>query len=71
MVVILSIDDNAKLLQQFKSGFKRTISWNKYQSKVTIQEPNPYLAYLIDPVFQELNKLFLYQLKMIQIEQYI
>ena len=24
--------DNAKLLQQLKSGFKRTVDWNKYQS---------------------------------------
>ena len=30
-VVTLSTQDNAKLLQQFKSGFKRTINWNKYQ----------------------------------------
>ena len=30
-VVALSTQDNAKLLQQFKSGFKRTINWNKYQ----------------------------------------
>ena len=29
-VVTLSNEDNAKLLQQLKSGFKRTISWNKY-----------------------------------------
>ena len=28
-VVTLSIQDNAKLLQQLKSGFKRTINWNK------------------------------------------
>ena len=26
-----------QLLQQIISGFKRTINWNKYQSKVTIQ----------------------------------
>ena len=32
-VVISSIQDNAKLLEQLKSGFKRTINWNKYQSK--------------------------------------
>ena len=31
-VVTLSTQDNAKLLQQLKSGFKRTINWNKYQS---------------------------------------
>ena len=30
-VVILWTQDNAKLLQQLKSGFKRTISYNKYQ----------------------------------------
>ena len=30
-VVILSTQDNAKLLQQLKSGFKRIIHLNKYQ----------------------------------------
>ena len=35
LVVILSSDDNAKLLQQLESGFKRKINWNKYQSKRT------------------------------------
>ena len=35
-VVTLSIQDNAKLLPQLKSGFKRTISWNKYLSKTGI-----------------------------------
>ena len=35
--VILRTQDNAKLLKQSKSGFKRTINWNKYQSKVTVQ----------------------------------
>ena len=29
-VVTLSTQDNAKLLPQLKSVFKRTISWNKY-----------------------------------------
>ena len=32
-VVTLSVQDNPKLLPQLKSGFKRTINWNKYQSK--------------------------------------
>ena len=32
-VVTLSTQDNAKLLQQFKSGFKRTINCNKYELK--------------------------------------
>ena len=33
-VVTLSIEDNSKLLQQLKSGFTRTINWNKYQSNL-------------------------------------
>ena len=32
-VVTLLIEDNAKLLQQLRSEFKRTINWNKCQSK--------------------------------------
>ena len=35
-VVILSFKDNAKLLQQFISSIKKTIKWNKYQSKITM-----------------------------------
>ena len=34
-VVNLSAQDNAKLLKQLKLGFKRTINWNKYQSKIS------------------------------------
>ena len=36
-LVTLSTQDNAKLLQETNSGFKRTIIWNKYQSKITTQ----------------------------------
>ena len=36
-VVTLSAQDNAKLLQQLKYGFKRTINWNRHQS-----EPKTY-----------------------------
>ena len=32
-VVALSAQDNTKLLEQLKSGFKRKINWNKYRSK--------------------------------------
>ena len=31
-VVTLSTQDNAKLLEHLKSGFKRTINYNKYKS---------------------------------------
>ena len=42
-VVTLSTQDNAKLLDQLKSGFKRTINWNKYQSEPALQAQNQYL----------------------------
>ena len=32
-VVTLSTQDKAKLLPKLKTGFKRTINWNKYLSK--------------------------------------
>ena len=32
-VVTSSTDDNAKLLQQLNSVFKRTINWKKYEPK--------------------------------------
>ena len=35
-VVTLSTQDNIKMLEQLKSGFKRSINWDKYQSKATI-----------------------------------
>ena len=50
-VVTLSTQDNAKLLKQLKSGFKRTINWNKYHRKVSVHVPNSYLDFLIDPRF--------------------
>ena len=45
--MVLSTQDNEKLLQQLKSDFERTIKWDKYQSKVNIQDQNQYLDYLI------------------------
>ena len=55
-VVTLSTQDNAKLLQQLKFGFKRTINWNKYESNVKAFAQNRYLNYLINPSFQEVNR---------------
>ena len=36
-VVTLSKENDTKLLQQLKTGFKRTIKWNKYRSQMIIQ----------------------------------
>ena len=33
----LSTGNGNKLLEQFKTGFKRTIKWNNYRSEVTKQ----------------------------------
>ena len=57
-VVTLSTEDNAKLLQQFKSDFKRTINWNKYEPKVTVPQQNRYLDLLVNPYLLGVNKLF-------------
>ena len=57
-VVALSTKDNEKLLQQLKSGFKKTISWNKYESSTKIFPQNRYLNYLINSSFQRVNRLF-------------
>ena len=58
LVVTLSKENDIKLLQQLKSGFKRTIKWNKYRSQMTIQSQNNNLNYLIDPTFTNINRLF-------------
>ena len=57
-VVTLSKQNDKKLLEQLKSGFKRTVKWNKYKSQVTIQPQNKSLNYLIDPTFTKVNRLF-------------
>ena len=57
-VVTLSKESDIKLLEQLKSGFKRTVKWNKYRSQMTIQPQNNNLNYLIDPTFTNVNRLF-------------
>ena len=62
-VVTLSTHVNVKLLKQLGSGFKRTINWNKYQSKKANQSQNRYLQFLIDPSFQGVNRLLVLSFK--------
>ena len=56
--VILSKDDEIKLLTNLKSGFKREIIWNKYRSQMTTEAVNNNLNILIDPTFTNVNRLF-------------
>ena len=57
-VVILSKENDKKLLHQLISGFKGTVKWNKYRSQMTVQPQNNNLSYLIDPTFTNFNRLF-------------
>ena len=57
-VVTLSTQQNSKLLQQLKSGFKRVINWNRYLSKPELLAQNPNLNYLVKSSFQGVNRLF-------------
>ena len=57
-VVTLSKEDDIKLLEQLKTGFKRTIKWNKYRSQMSIQPQSNNLNFLIDPTFTSVNRLF-------------
>ena len=55
----LSTKENAKLLQQLKSGFKRVVNRNKYLSKPELLRRNANLNHLIEPSFQGVNRLFI------------
>ena len=62
-VVTLSSEDDDKLLEQLKTGFKRKIKWNRYRSEMTTQAKTNKLNYLIDPAFSRFNRLFVLSLK--------
>ena len=62
-VVSLSTENDNKLLEQLKTGFKRTIKWNKYRSEMSNQAANNNLNYLIDSTFTNVNRLFVLSFK--------
>ena len=57
-VVTLSTQDDNKLLEELKTGCKRTIKWNKYRSERNKHTKNNNLNYSIDPAFRKGNRLF-------------
>ena len=57
-VVTLSTKDHNNFLEQLKSGFKRTIKWNRYRSEMTNQTKTSNLN-LIDPTFTKVNRFFI------------
>ena len=63
LIVTLSAENDHKLLEQLKTGLKRTITWNKYRSEMFHQTINNNLNYLIDPTFTNVNSLFVLSFK--------
>ena len=59
-VVTLSKENDIKVLEKLKSEFKRTIKWNKYRSQMTSQPQHNNFNYLIDPIFTNINGLFVF-----------
>ena len=57
-VVSLLTEDDNNFLKQLKSGFRRTIKWNKYRWEMTNQTKTNNLNYLIHPIFNKVNRLF-------------
>ena len=57
-VITLSTKYHNNFLEQLKPGFKRTIKWNKYRSKMTNQTKTNHLNHLVDPTFTKVNRLF-------------
>ena len=62
-VVTVSIQGDNKLLEPLKTGFKRTIKWNKYRPEMSNQTKNNNLNYLIDPTFINVYRLFVLSLE--------
>ena len=59
-VVTLSKENDIQLLAQLKTGYERTIKWDKYRSQMTIQPKHNNLNYSIDPTFMNVNRLFVF-----------
>ena len=58
LVVTLSTENDNKISEQLKTGFKRTITWKKYRLEMSNQTKNNNLNYLIDPTLTNVNRLF-------------
>ena len=57
LVVTLAAQDNTKLHQELKSGFKIIINWNKYQQKSEFLGQNQYLNQLVEPSFDDVQRI--------------
>ena len=53
----MSSENDRILLEQLKTGLKRTIKWKKYRLETSNQTKSNNLNYLIDPTFTSVNRL--------------
>ena len=56
-LVALSAENDNKLSERLKTGFKRTIKWNKYRSEMSNQTKFLNLDFQVDPTFINVNRL--------------
>ena len=59
-IVTLSIKDNVNLTKQLNGGFKKSVYWNGYKSKIESKEAdkNNLTRFALDASFQGTNRLF-------------
>ena len=59
-VVTLSTKDNVNLTKQSNEGFKRSVYWNEYKSKIETKtaDDNNVTRFPLDVSFQGVNRLF-------------
>ena len=59
-IVTLSTKDNVNLTKQINEGFKRSVYWNEYKSKIETKEAdaNNLKRFPLDASFQGVNRLF-------------
>ena len=57
------MNNNIKVLEYEKQGFRRKIFWKKYRSETTTQPKNNNLDYIIDQKFKNINRLFVLSFK--------
>ena len=59
-IVTLSTKDNVNFTKQLNEGFKRSVHWNEYKSKIKTKEAdaNNLKRFPLDASFQGVNRLF-------------
>ena len=59
-IVTLSTKDNVNLTKQLNEGFKKSVYWNEYKSKVETKnlDNNNVTRFPLDASFQGVNRLF-------------